>query len=436
MKLYKSRTPWVFLALTLTGALTMGYFFLMTPFVSANREPAAAREDLSCTCDVRGQQFTDVSFETPAECGADRNYLRGPLEAFRKLDSKSVYIGTRAQPAGHMPRKCFLFAMKHTFPPSFRARLFGECGIKTPTPEDPTDFTRTNWKPCVTEDLVNTVYNSYVDASDCFDVPKKFALGKFMNESGVIPNLVAANNDAGLAQFSTGGMKILQNEYPEWSKKILNSTKQSCRNLLAFPGAMPKSAAEIVAKNELKCQVIGIPSNPVKNFIFYGVYYHITRRDTVNMFNRKTSIDRATGQPDPTFRTTAKLMEEAKIADYDVERLLDILSIMSYNTGPKAVIYFREWLQYRIAKFPTVPVRKTDLSMVIKPDPWAGFDTASKEELAARYDRNGTRAMSFWEWLVVNKNKFRYAAFVKFYSNRLDTSFGAGVCTEPNFLEM
>jgi hypothetical protein len=326
--------------------------------------------------------------------------------------------------------------MKHTLPPQFKVNLFGICGNKTPTETDPTDFHRTNFKPCVTEKFVNVIYNAYLDAVDCYGLPAKNALPKFMNESGVMPNLVASNSDAGLSQFSTASLRMMARDYEKWSPRILNSKKPSCQRLVKYPGAMPRGPEQIVADDHLKCHIIDIPANPVRNFIYYGAFYHIIKNDVAMIFNRSQSIDPETGEPRSGFKSTATLLSEAGIENFSKDVLSEIFIVMSYNTGPKSVIYFKEWLQYRLEKFPDAQILKKDIDMTIRPNPWLDFDKLTKEQLLEKYDQGGTRAMAFWEWLAVYKNKFRYASYIKFYANRLDDNFGKGVCSPDKYLSL
>lgn len=484
MKLFESKTPWIFFALSALGALALLPFLqtvpqltesaseavppkaavgitsisAMSPSTTTTTNPAPSgmatnevapfviaahkttgAQDLNCHCDIHGETFDKLTYETAEECGPERAYLEEPLRKFAALDVNGIFTKPRnsAKDAARVPRKCFLFAMKYTLPPSFKTNpVFGVCQGRKPTKKMPKDYDRVNFKPCISEALVNVVYNSYLDATDCFNVPPKFAVAKFMNESGVIPNIVAANGDAGLSQFSTGALEILQEQYPKWAPQILTSDKKSCKNLLSFPGAMPGAADKVVADDNLKCHVIETPPNPVRNIIYYGAYYHIVRNDVERMFDRPQGVDKVTGKLDPNEKTVEELMHLAKIDTFDRDQIKEILNVMAYNTGPKAVIYFKEWLKYRAAKFHTTPITRDDFDMEINPEPWLPFQGKTARQLKIHYDRWGRRAMSFWEWLLVNKDRFRYASFVKFFGDRLDRNFGEGVCTPVPFLRL
>lgn len=434
MKHSEAEFPWMFFFLFFLG------FAVWMPFMSvpeqmigeASRMPAS--EDLSCNCRINGEVFKTLTYETPEECGAERTYLEKSLQSFHAADPQDLFSEARPKSEKQFPKKCFLFAMKHTFPTSFKEKRFGRCGDMGDAVAGP-DYIRTSYKPCVSEDLVNVIYHSYLDAADCFDIPLKFSLPKFMNESGVMPNTIAFNSDAGLSQFSNEALEILKKEYPDWSKKLQQSKKKSCQNLLSIAGAFPKKAAEIVSDAKKKCHVVEIPPNPARNFIYYGVYHNIMKRD-VEKFWGKRRVDQLTGVVDPAYKTIETLMKELKIEDFDANNLRRTFAVMAYNKGPKVVSYFREWLLYRQSKFPEVPIRRADLKMTLPQNPWS-INDVSVDDLRVQYEVDGTRAVTFAEWLVLNvKNKFRYASFVKFYADQLDRNLGKRTCTEEKFLEL
>lgn len=427
-----------FLAFALFGWFVVGGF---SPAPESKGEFAStAKEDLSCNCVLKsGEQFSELAYETPEECGPERNYYEAGIKKFKALDKNGYFSGTRdlRRTAQIIPRKCFLYSMKYTLPPQFKSPEFAVCDGK-PTKKGVADFTRTNYKACMTEDMINIVYNSYLDAVDCLDVPPKFAVAKFMNESGVTPNIIASNNDAGLSQFSNGAMATLKRLYPQWSRQIFNSNKASCKRLLSYPGAVPRSQSEVIDDPAKKCHLVDIPANPMKNFVYYGIYYHITKKDSDFEFNKSVRYLKKTSTEtviDKNWVSTAELLKQARMESFDIENIRETVAVMAYNTGPVAATYFREWLKYRNTKFPTVPIREADLNMTIS-NPWADNSKDTLDQVKAKFNIDDKKPMKFWEWMIVStKSRFRYASYVKFYANRLDRIFGAGVCTEDNFLE-
>lgn len=408
----KGGFPWLFFGLVLAGAAAVKPFWGNPDRGSVSQASSASEEDLSCNCKVRGESFTKLSFEKAETCGADRNYLQDSLARFDQLDSRDFYTKTREGTASKIPRKCFLFAMKHTFPNNFKSPSFGRCDK---------DLQKTKSKPCVTEPLVDLVYNTSLDVADCFGIPAKSFLPKLMHASGVIPNSLVSGEGSGLFPISNGTLQILKEEYPTWSLALRSSKKASCARLLSIKGAMPPSAGHLRADDPSVCSNVGVPPNPVRNLIYYGAYHQILQKEVAASFERLG---------------LRGLLKRLRVDESSESALQKILMALSYESGPKSVVYLREWLRYRLVKFSNVPLVAADFNPRISPDPWKDFDQSTLTELKTRYESGGNTPMSFWQWLVVAKKKFRAASYLKFYADRLDANLGEGVCTESKFLEL
>lgn len=266
--------------------------------------------------------------------------------------------------------------MKHTFPASFKKPTFATCGQAEQ---------KTASKPCVTEPLVDLVYNSYLDTMDCFDLPAKESLPKFMSESGAIPNVLQPDGSVGFVPMPADVLQILKDQYPAWSLRIRSSKKASCARLLSVKGAMPASAGHLHPMNPLTCSG---HTNPIRDMIFYGAYHNILQKE----------VGAALEKPD-----VRRLMERLKIDEASERAIQKALVVMSFEPGTNAVSDFRDWLNDRVSKLPE--------------------------------SGKAASAESFWKWLEVEKKKSRRPAQIQFFADRLKANFGEGVCTESKFLE-
>ncbi|MFZ4403567.1 MAG: hypothetical protein ACOYOK_05635 [Pseudobdellovibrionaceae bacterium] len=149
------------------------------------------------------QQAEAAKFETAESCGEDRGYLLKQLENIRagelavldpQLPQKTpFYIQTPSASTANIaqvPRKCIAFTMKNFAldilkAAQTRSNSFGYCESDQGAPRPG------NYAPCVTEDYVNVVYNSFIDIADCMDLPQKLILPKIFNESGFHLNAIA-----------------------------------------------------------------------------------------------------------------------------------------------------------------------------------------------------------------------------------------------------
>jgi hypothetical protein len=150
-------------------------------------------EDKSCICNLatEGENKT-IEFEDYKTCDPRRNYLKPIIESFAKADPTNSYVKSRsASENAHaeVPRKCVTFVMRsflETLSQKNPFDSFAECSEKNNIPRQGL------LKACVTSDYVDMVYNSFVDVSDCLDLPQKVMLPKFLNESGFHLNAFGA----------------------------------------------------------------------------------------------------------------------------------------------------------------------------------------------------------------------------------------------------
>ncbi|MEN0060171.1 MAG: hypothetical protein AAGB31_15135 [Bdellovibrio sp.] len=418
---------------------------------------APSSEDMTCNCQFSGAEPNTLAFETPESCGEDRNYLSGALKAFEKLDPNGYYTGTRdhVENSKILPRKCAVFVMRRfwkdrsltpaqkreadiaynrTALPTLRrpikdlkgyssdARLFGKCEQNSNGKP-----ARHGVKPCVTEEYVNIVYNSLIDVADCMNIPAKHVIPKLANESGMHINAYGPKGDGGINQFVEGALKDIALNFPRF-KEIEMSEKESCKRLASIPGAIPKSAKEVLSSDSKRCHVMAAPPNPIRSLVYYGVFYHAMKEYSASFY------DQGRDSKDPNFQSVAALLKKAntkKIA-VDDEEVKKIMMMMSYNLGPaRPVSFFRNWLSYKIAN--KSPLTKEDFNMTF--DATAAVRGKPVGESRAKAITGGKRTLKLAEYVYAYKNSF-YASAVKSEGNLLNNRMGAGTCAEAKYLEL
>lgn len=422
----------------------------------AGLSKTTAKDDLTCTCNF-GDGENVLSFEKPEDCGEDRNYLQKQFEAFKKADPKGYFAGGRdySKTADILPRKCALYIMKRFWknraltpeekreadiefnrtaaPDNQREvkdvkdykkdpHLFAKCD-KDPegTPE------RYGHKACVTENYVNLVYNSLIDVADCLDVPAKFIAPKLSNESGLHVNAFGLVNDGGIGQFTDQALEDVAQNFDNFKGRINNSTKESCQRLKSIPGAVPSKSTDILSEDAKRCHAISTPPNPIRSLIYYGIFYHSTKRNSNGAWNKSKD------SKDPNFKSVEVLMKEAGIDSFDKEKIKEMIFVMAYNSGPgRPPVFLREWLKYRLQTIKQYPIKKADFDMNYWP---TGPQMKAKAGEARVKALDKKTPLTLAEYLFAYKDSL-YIPAVKAQARVLDKALGAGTCTDQNFLEL
>lgn len=422
-------------------------------------------EDMTCNCQF-GADTNILNFEDPEACGPDRNYLGDSLKAMKDIDPKGYYTSGRdySETADVLPRKCALFIMRRfwrdrartamekreedieynrTAPPDKQreikdisqykpdAHLFSKCATNTHgLPE------RYAHKACVTEDYVNLVYNSLIDVADCLNVPPKFIAPKLSNESGLHVNAFGLVNDGGIGQFTKQALDDVVQNYDNFKSRITGSPKESCQRLRSIPGAVPKNSSEIMTADANRCHSIAVPPNPLRSLVYYGVFYHATKRNANNAYNRQAD------PKDPNFQSVESLMNQAGVGHLDQDKIREMMFVMGYNTGPsRPATILREWLKYRLdqaTKCPATkpcPVTKADFNMNYWPTKVQMKAKRGEERVNAILATKNNAPLTLAEYIFGWKDNL-YIAAVKAQARVLDQGLGAGTCTEQKFLEL
>jgi hypothetical protein len=425
--------------------------------VTFNLGSMVPKDDLTCKCKM-DNQLNLLSFEDPQKCGPERNYLQDELKTFKQIDTNGYFAGSRdySATANILPRKCVLFIMRkfwkdralspaekreadiefnRTASPEAAREVKDESAYK----QDPGLFAkcdkgqnatpeRYGHKACVTEDYVNLVYKSLIDVSECLEIPPKFITPKLSNESGLHVNAFGIVNDGGIGQFTVQALLDVAQNFDKFKRKIKASSNSACQRLLAIPGALPNSGKDILSTDAERCHVIATPPNPLRSLIYYGVFYHSLKLNASNAFTRSSD------DKNPEFESVNQLIQQAGISGFDQEKIKQMLFVMSYNSGPgRPVVFFKEWLKYRIQTLNKFPINKNDFNMNYWPER-AQMTAKPGEARLSLMKKNGV-PLSLAEYLFAFKNSL-YIPAVKAQANMLDKGLGAETCTENKFLEL
>lgn len=284
-----------------------------------------------------------------------RNYLELQFNELTRLDPSQYFTGSRSTSlltGAYFPRRCIQEGMLYSISRDSSGQLildksydkFALCNRQDERPQGG------NLPPLITERHVNIVYNSYVDVTDCFNIPQREILPKIMIESGFFTNtLNPTGGDGGIGQFTSAGLTDIQKEYDTQIARFKNSTKPSCQRIFSIPGLIEKGR-EIPNEYEKRCHLIVAPQNPMRSLIYMALLYRANyARMATSLNNSETQqlmakaglyIDSSNAQQtDPN----AFYLNEQQ-----TESLKQMLTILAYNAGSReAINRFRDWLVYK-----------------------------------------------------------------------------------------
>ncbi len=279
--------------------------------VWVHRAPPTAPENIlaSCNCKLNFMDAGVVAYEDDLSCTEDRKYLQPAIEEMR-FQNPWIAEERKPFPEAAFGRECLVLVMKYAYSSAQlqKSSAFTSCvnvkEIREPDKriKDPKtgkmiikkgrileiDYTqvrssgapeRGRKAPCVTRDYANSVYNAFVDASDCFNMHQKDLLAKLMNESGMHINAYGAGDDTGIGQLTgeairagfepyfQSGSRTTVREY--LLREAGKSNKKSCQRILDFPAAYEK----IDSSTTNRCSLMMPPENPYRNMVYTAVFY-------------------------------------------------------------------------------------------------------------------------------------------------------------------
>lgn len=340
---------------------------------------------------------SEAEFETPQQCGDQRNYLEKDL-----LQISPEFRNTRqGVEKGQPPRQCVSYIMKNfaslDTPMSFRSQCRNEKGEKLAAPVR-SFKTNADGKPeyfqapCVTEPYVNSVYNSLVDVAECFNIPLKELFPKLFNESGLHINTWASGGDSGVGQLTDNALSgdvferyNGEDKNPsgfEWYvAEMLKSDKPSCKRIAnvpeAFTFAIPtgqKLCSTEEAQNDpkcyrvwrkdVRCEFLAVPANPLRNVLTTAILYKNNQQRTTGIVY-KAGVDYLDGQPYQKgtpyggyIRRSdyVERMRKLGVSHPDQEVIKQMIMSLGFNAGiaaPKNILddylTFREKSQMKLA---------------------------------------------------------------------------------------
>lgn len=280
-------------------------------------------------------------------------------------------------------------------------------------------------------------------------VSNKDACKKNFIESFCGHKLSIIGGDAGIGQFTTSAAAEAENQAASTEKAIRSSSKDSCKRIVNIPHVFDVPKKDL----ESRCGFIKSPPNPLAALVKYGSLLKAIQKNIGQLWDTHNP-DRWGG------KSITDLMKAAKVSDADTAKIQDMLTVLSYNAGPStAVILYGNWLQSRIQNLGNYKVSKEDFSFNPKTPP--EFEKTDgktvdgwKQELLSlqkKKDLSGSEKsrlaklkslkidhLDFSNYLRAYREGWAkgYLKYVKDAADKLDKTFGNGVCTQNNFLSL
>jgi hypothetical protein len=234
---------------------------------------------------------------------------------------------------------------------------FGQCS----DPNGEPNFSPLIVRPCLSKEYINLVYNSFIDVMDCFGVPQKAIFPLIRRESGFNINAFNAQSGGGLGQFSSVAIKEINNKMftdtdksgkfrrdiggysrPVYFKNLFNENTAKYKNKKAEArcAALEKKLGHFKPVSSApahRCELISLPQNPTKNFIYIAITYRLNREGIEKFID-----DPKNGIKGQTLRNILL----PKMNALQVEQLIKNLSLLCHNAGPGSVnVVLRTFLQ-------------------------------------------------------------------------------------------
>ncbi len=253
-----------------------------------------------------------------------------------------------------LPRRCVTHVMNDF---NLGPEAFARC------PNGPqSEPTRGGTKPCVTKNLANMTYNSFVDIAECLNINPKNLLPKLANESGLIINTLGGGFDAGVGQMTRIAITEVNNHYKSYFDEMNKATisKPACLRVMKYKSLLVKVSDNI----SQRCGLIVPPENPIKNFLYMAI---LTRRnmdvisgikyvagnDYINNNGSLTLVknnveDELTGRfKEENIR---EKLNQLGLVNVNLHDFVSMISIAAYNSGLRTSFnIFRDYLNKRIA---------------------------------------------------------------------------------------
>ncbi|PIS11839.1 MAG: hypothetical protein COT73_01795 [Bdellovibrio sp. CG10_big_fil_rev_8_21_14_0_10_47_8] len=270
----------------------------------------------NCQCTLAGIDSTYFQFESSQTCDPSRNYLKKDLQ-----EIPALYREERSASSADFPRACMTYIMRMANADAevVSSSVYAMCPNKKGKPQ------RGNFKPCITETYVNSVYNYFADLTDCMDVPQREYLPKLYNESGLHLNLLGRGFDAGIGQLVEPSIEDANDDFENYRAKIARSDKASCQRLAPYIAKLKP----VPPKADFRCQLLTAPESPLLNMFYVMIKFHQDHR----------SIERRLDEYDILEKMRVLgLTEGSGDRQFQKEQLIQMLLILAYNSGATGAV--------------------------------------------------------------------------------------------------
>lgn len=315
------------------------------------------------------EETVKVDYEDPKNpkvCSGNRLYYEKQLAASLKIKDLLV---SRAPEDKKLPKKCIIHVMNNAaFDPR---RSMGLCGNAWGPVRLP------GAKPCVSENLVNATYNSYVDVMDCLNLNPKLFFPKISQESGFLVNAYGAGKDGGIGQFTKSAIDAVNIGFKSYLDEIEKaaSTKPSCARIMAYKSLLTKAPSSPAQR----CSMIGLPENPLRNILYTGMFNRmqmdgfsgikfIAGQDFIQ---RDSQLIPVNNDERDEFEGMSKAykfkesLEELGIKNPNMHIFKEIIALAGYNMGsPTALRLFSKYLSKRKAAKKTLTYDDFDFNKI------------------------------------------------------------------------
>ncbi len=438
------------------AAFVLGMFLnFSVPFESVTEQSSEVKSKVlgSCHCQIGKSPENTIEFEDPEACPKDRLYFQ---TALKKISP--VYLLPRAEKEKReFPVSCVGYIMKKYIDASEKpSRYYSFCASTAGQPVRPKK------SHCMTEEYVNSVYNSYVDIMDCLDIPQRDLLPKLFNESGLHINTLGAGMDAGVGQLTAPAISSVQQKavfdgktmawIDMFKDEVFKSAKPSCLRI----SKIPKLFDRISEAPNQRCDIIAAPENPLKNVLYTGIFYHYILHsqtgsryfkgytyfpvgtDLVRFDHRDKDVDLLGYFND--YKVKARI-KELGIEKPNMQALKQMMITLGYNSGMEsAFIFLDHYLKSR--KAAKLKLKDIDFDFQTQFISKLGKKlTDTEAEKQRQKDLNSAKTAPFrlpfpmYLKLVQKSGTPGYLSLVASKLLLLDKEMGEGTCTTPGFLK-
>lgn len=360
-------------------------FASYTPQVLSEKVQRIINTSDNVTEELRSYGSKMTETEDPQNCAIDRNYFE---RAFQ--ETAPIYREERTKSPNEFPRVCMTYVMRSSFAeaetklsPSFAICANGS-------------FKKGAFKPCVTDQYVNIIYNYFGDITECLGIPQRDMLPQFYYDSGMHINVLGRHGEMGLAQLSKVSIADAANYVDEYIQEISSSNKSSCQRLKPYLKSLKLNASD---KSQV-CRMTAAPDSPLYNLFYFAIKYK----------HDQTLIQKLMQRPEYNILSRMQklgLSEE----QVDQEQLLQMLTALSSHAGAKtAVKMLSQYLQAAEVEGRQLSLKDFDFSEA------TGFS-----DYLNKYQDSGFKG---------------YLNFLQQAARELNAVFKEGVCAPDSYLKL